>query len=326
MDRRRQLRERGERDRERPNDARWTARRLILAMSVIALMGSSSATQAQKPDSLQRDSARVAAGAPRPAATPSTAAPADSDNQLVPLFSLRDAAVAAGFVAATVGLFEVDRIVAKNAQAQVTQANRFLKDVSKPSEIIAWPGALVISGGFYAFGRVAHRNRFAELGWHSTEALVLAASVTNLLKGVLGRSRPFVSADTVPNDFKFGAGFSDQNRSSFPSGHTSTAFAAASALASETRSQWPHQWWSAWLVAPALYSGATVVGLSRMYHNRHWGSDVLLGAAIGTFSGRKIVQYAHGHPGNRLDRIMLSTKVVPDGHGGALMMTSIPCP
>jgi hypothetical protein len=63
-----------------------------------------------------------------------------------------------------------------------------------------------------------------------------------------------------------------------------------------------------------------------MYHNKHWGSDVLLGAAIGTFSGRKVVQYAHGHPGNRLDRIMLRTTVAPDGHGGVTVGTSVPIP
>jgi hypothetical protein len=63
-----------------------------------------------------------------------------------------------------------------------------------------------------------------------------------------------------------------------------------------------------------------------MYHNRHWGSDVLLGAAIGTFSGRKMVQYAHGHPNNRLDRIMLSTTIVPDGRGGVALGTSFQIP
>jgi hypothetical protein len=75
-----------------------------------------------------------------------------------------------------------------------------------------------------------------------------------------------------------------------------------------------------------MYAGATSVGLSRMYHNKHWGSDVLLGAAIGTFSGRKVVQYAHGHPGNLLDRIMLGTKVSPDGHGGVSVGTSFQLP
>jgi hypothetical protein len=63
-----------------------------------------------------------------------------------------------------------------------------------------------------------------------------------------------------------------------------------------------------------------------MYHNRHWASDVVMGAAIGTFTGRKIVQYAHGHPDNRLDRILLRVSVVPDGIGGQMVMVSLPAP
>jgi membrane-associated phospholipid phosphatase len=145
-----------------------------------------------------------------------------------------------------------------------------------------------------------------------------------VLKKVTGRARPFVSADTNASDFKLFGGFSQENRSSFPSGHTTTAFAAAAAVSSEARSQWPHAWWSAWLIPPALYGGATVVGLSRMYHNRHWASDVTLGAAIGTFSGIKVVQYTHSHPHNLLDRIMLRTAVVPQGHGRAALVWSLP--
>ena len=49
-----------------------------------------------------------------------------------------------------------------------------------------------------------------------------------------------------------------------------------------------------------------------------------IGAAIGTFSGRKVVQYAHGHPGNRLDRVILRTSIVPDGHGGVALAFSFP--
>lgn len=320
------LRAIGQRDQWKVDGVRCMARRLAVALSVIALIGSSSAAEAQKPDSLTRDTARVGPVAPRPGATPSTVAAPDSDKQLVPLFGLRDAAVAASFVAATVGLFEVDKIVAKNAQNQVTQANRFLKDVSKPSEIIAWPGSLIISGGLYAAGRMTQHRRLSEIGLHGTEAIVLAAGVTNLVKGMVGRARPFVSADTSPNDFKFGGGFGHENRSSFPSGHTTTAFAAASAIASETRSQWPHAWWSAWVVAPVLYTGAAVVGVSRMYHNKHWASDVMLGAAIGTFSGIKVVQYTHSHPRNRLDRLLLGTHVAPNAHGGVAISWSLPAP
>src|SRR4029079_2954166 len=130
-------------------------------------------------------------------------------------------------------------------------------------------------GGLYTVGKVAHHPRLAEVGWHGTEAVLLANSITNVLKWGLGRARPYAVADTNPHDFKFGGGFGDDRRTSFPSGHTTTAFAAASAVASEARAQWPHQWYSAWLIPPVLYGGATMVGLSRMYHDKHWASDVI---------------------------------------------------
>ena len=48
-----------------------------------------------------------------------------------------------------------------------------------------------------------------------------------------------------------------------------------------------------------MYGGATLVGLSRMYNNAHWASDVTLGAAIGTFSGIKVVRFNHSHAHDR---------------------------
>jgi hypothetical protein len=42
-----------------------------------------------------------------------------------------------------------------------------------------------------------------------------------------------------------------------------------------------------------------------MYNDKHWASDVALGAAIGTLSGKLVVRYAHGRPGNLIDRIAL---------------------
>ena len=61
---------------------------------------------------------------------------------------------------------------------------------------------------------------------------------------------------------------------SFPSGHTAQAFAAATFLSEEYSRQFP------WMPY-AAYGTATTVGLLRMANNRHFISDVLLGAGIG---------------------------------------------
>ncbi|MDQ6635160.1 MAG: phosphatase PAP2 family protein [Gemmatimonadota bacterium] len=135
------------------------------------------------------------------------------------------------------------------------------------------------------------------------------------IKAIAGRARPYVSADTNPRDLALGRGFNKGNYKSFPSGHATAAFSAAAAVVAETHEWWPH---STWYIAPVMYGGAAAVGLSRMYDDQHWASDVLMGAAIGTFAGVKTVRFNHTRAGNRIDQILLGARVVPTGNGAAL--------
>jgi membrane-associated phospholipid phosphatase len=239
------------------------------------------------------------------------------------LFTYRDAAMAAGFVGLTFAMFPADRHIAERLQDEDLHTQRFLENSATGVEWITSPGAFFIGGGLYAVGRIAKKPNMADLGWHGTEAVLISSGVTGLLKGMLGRARPFVTGDTLTHDFKFGGGFANSDRQSFPSGHTTTAFAAASAVTSEVRRMWPKYTWYA---APVLYGGATLVGLSRMYHNKHWASDVVLGAAVGTFSGLKVVRYSHAHPDNPIDKAILHATISPDGHGGGYLGFTFPAP
>lgn len=237
------------------------------------------------------------------------------------LFTAGDAAQAAGFVGLTIAMFPADRSIAGRLANENSKANKFFDRSATGFELISTPGAFIFGPALYAFGRYAHHPDIEDLGWHGTEAVVLATGVTGLLKGVLGRSRPYVTNDTNPRDFNFGKGFSGEDRTSFPSGHTTVAFAAASSATSEAQRIWPGH---TWIVAPVTYGGATLVGLSRMYHNKHWASDVVLGAGIGTFSGLKVVRYSHAHPDNLIDRVILKTSIAPDGHGGGVLAWTVP--
>ena len=243
------------------------------------------------------------------------------------LFNARDAWLAAGFVGLTVAMFPIDKHIELHLRDQTTPANRFLDGSAKGFEYVTTPGSFIIGGALYGIGVVTQKPKLKDLGWHGTEAVLLGSGITGLLKGTLGRARPDFNATgpvtTRPSDFQFGKGFTVASRQSFPSGHTTTAFAAASAVTSEVHRMWPQY---TWYVAPVLYGGATLVGLSRMYHNRHWASDVALGAGIGTFSGLKVVKYSHAHPDNLVDRIILRTTAAPDGRGGAYIIWSAPAP
>ena len=276
-------------------------RRIVVALGLAALCVQSAESVAQQKVE-QTDTARAHA------------------QTQAPFFTRKDAYLAGGFALGTVALFPLDKHIATRLLDSSAQANRFFKHSATGLELIASPGAYVIGGTLYVVGELAHQPRVADLGWHGTEAVLFGDGVTYLIKGIAGRARPALSLGTDPTSWRAGKGFTSGDWSSFPSGHTTTAFAAAAAVTNETTRWWPR---STWIVGPLMYAGATGVGLSRMYHDRHWGSDVVLGAAIGTFSGRKVVQYAHGHPHNLFDRFILRTSVLPDGHGGAIVGVSV---
>jgi membrane-associated phospholipid phosphatase len=228
------------------------------------------------------------------------------------LFNRRDLVVAGAFTGTTILLFPLDRRLAQDLQDSSIQANHFFRSASNRVEFIASPGAYYIGGVMYLVGRASGNRRVADLGFHGTEAVLLGEVTSYILKGVLGRGRPYVSNSTVPTDFDLGRGFKSKDWRSFPSGHTTTAFAAAAAVTDETTLWWPR---STWIVGPLMYGGATLVGLSRMYHSRHWASDVAVGALIGTFSGKKVVLASHSNPNNAIDRVMLGTFVAPSQYG-----------
>jgi membrane-associated phospholipid phosphatase len=237
----------------------------------------------------------------------------------VPLFTVNDAYLAGGFIAGTLLLHPVDELFARRLQNKSSQSSRFLQDVAVTFRTIAEPGAFFIGGGLYIAGRASKQRDMADLGLHGTEAVVLGSIFAGVLKDAFGRARPFVHPPTDstgfnPNDWQFGRGLtSGDNYRSFPSGHSVAAFAAAAAVVNETSRWWPDL---TWVIGPAMYGGAGIVGLSRMYNNRHWASDVMMGAAIGTFAGNKVVRYHHRtNPTNKFDRWLLGASVHQSASG-----------
>jgi membrane-associated phospholipid phosphatase len=100
--------------------------------------------------------------------------------------------------------------------------------------------------------------------------------LSSALKFVAGRHRPYQGPDsTSVTPFSV-------HYSSFPSGHTGTAFAFSASLAFEFHSYW---------VKVPLYTMATLTGISRMYDNKHWFSDTVAGAFLGYFSALYSEEY-----------------------------------
>jgi membrane-associated phospholipid phosphatase len=240
------------------------------------------------------------------------------------IFSRRDlptiGVVLLGVAAAT----QLDEPAAQRFQSSTLQGNGALHRASTVASAVGDPGTLLLGVGLYVAGRASHRVALADMGLHATEALVVSSALTGALKFATGRARPRVGTlergEIVADIDEFHPGRGLGGFTSFPSGHTTAAFAAASAITSELQRSHPG---TARVAGPLLYGGAALVGLSRIYDDKHWTSDVVMGAAVGTFIGRRVVKYQHAHPDNRLDRWLLPTSAAPI-QGGFSVGWSIP--
>ncbi|MFL5381376.1 MAG: phosphatase PAP2 family protein [Longimicrobiaceae bacterium] len=244
-----------------------------------------------------------------PARSPAQAA--DSAGGEKPaLFERRDLYWAAGFAAATASVAPLDRRLAHTLQDEAWQANRILSKSSTSARLLGSPGAIVLGGVVYGAGRVTGNRGMARVGLHAAEAVFIGDLVTGGVKVIAGRKRPYLSPDD-PYDFRLMRGLRSDSMRSFPSGHTTSAFAAAAAVTAEAAYAWKS---GSTFVGAGLFGAASIVGISRMYNNAHWASDVVVGAAIGTFVGWKVTRYAHEHPTNTVDNFFLG-RPKDDGNG-----------
>lgn len=134
--------------------------------------------------------------------------------------------------------------------------------------------AVGISAALLAGGLVFRDPQVRDTGRDAIEASVISAVLVNaVLKPVVGRERPYDSGgETVFHPFSSNA--------SFPSGHTTEAFAVASVVAMRSEG---------WVVPTVAYTVASLVGVSRVSQSAHFASDVFAGAVLGTAIGRFVV-------------------------------------
>ena len=138
----------------------------------------------------------------------------------------------------------------------------------------SWAGvgiSVIALGG----GLVSHNKPLLDTGRDVIEAEILAAAITTpILKYAIGRARP---GDGV-GAYELRP-FSGND--SFPSGHTTEAFAVASVLSARA---------DGWFVPVLSYTLASCVGYARLNDRAHWASDVIAGGLVGTLIGRTIVK------------------------------------
>ena len=155
---------------------------------------------------------------------------------------------------------------------------------------------VAVSAGLYGIGRYLlppvegepQTNKVSHLGFDLLRAQILSQAIVHGMKYTIRRDRPTGEC------------------CAFPSGHAATAFAVASVLERHLgyRFAWP------------TVAAATYVAVSRLHDNRHFVSDVLFGAAIGTATGWTIV--------GRHGRSSYALMPAPVRGGFAMMLTRVP--
>ena len=131
------------------------------------------------------------------------------------------------------------------------------------------------SGILYAAGLWSGNRPWSETGMLLFESIACAGITTTVVKTVVGRSRP----STGDGPGRFHPWTFDDDHLSFPSGHSTVAFAVSSVLARRADNA---------IVTVLLYSAAVVTSWSRMYNDEHWLSDNLAGAIIGISAGLSV--------------------------------------
>lgn len=209
------------------------------------------------------------------------------------LFRGSDATILGVSTVGAVLLMQRDQAITEWFRQSSLQQNSALKGTLTGARLFGDPGSLIISGAMWAGGR-AFDNKTLELdGQYSFEAVAVSSVATFILKGLAGRARPYADS-TNANNFAFGRGIKgDGAYQSFPSGHATAAFAFASAMTARIERRNPKD--AKW-IGPLLYGAATLTAISRVYDHKHWASDVLLGAGIGTVGGLMTVRWHDRHP------------------------------
>ncbi|HEX4627955.1 MAG TPA: phosphatase PAP2 family protein [Gemmatimonadales bacterium] len=140
------------------------------------------------------------------------------------------------------------------------------RHMGQPEVFVSVPAAMLVTG------LVTHRPGLERAAGRVAASLLLAGGLTGAGKLAVGRLRPNQATEAYL--FKPFSG-----ADALPSGHTTMAFALATALSDELHRPW---------ASVALFVAAAATGWSRLNDNKHWLSDIAAGAAVGIASTQLI--------------------------------------
>ena len=183
-------------------------------------------------------------------------------------FAITAAVVGSGFL--------FDNTVRKLSQQDHTNFKDNLFDIDR---YYMTTYAAIATAGIYGVGLLANSDKIRNVGVQLGESVIYAGVITVTLKSLLGRSRPFTErghADFHPFTVS-------DDKVSFPSGHATLSFAFSTVMANQVDNIF---WKAGW------FGAAGLVSYARLYHDKHWLSDVVMSGAIGYLVGRFVVNHS----------------------------------
>jgi membrane-associated phospholipid phosphatase len=137
---------------------------------------------------------------------------------------------------------------------------------------------------FGLYGIIFKSNKVKTTTLLATQSYLAAGAMSYAVKFLSGRQRPNAGGPD-PDNMIWRGPSAHSTESSFPSGHTTAAFSAATVFAQEYKDQT--------LIPVIAYTAATLVGISRISQNAHWLTDVFAGAALGYVTGKQVSNNYH---------------------------------
>lgn len=209
-----------------------------------------------------------------------------------------------------------DQSVRDAARSSGPQDSEAIRTAAMYGDLFGQPVSLALAVTMYGGGLYAKRPVIATAGFRAVESIGVSGVVTFVLKQAFGRARPAVSPDD-PRDWEWGRGFGklDGDFLSMPSGHATAAFAFATSVSKHVARVAPeHARW----VAVTTYGSAVLTAYARIYKDRHWLSDVTVGAGIGTVTALAIDRWHATRPNDPIDGFFLKPVLAPlrDGSTG----------
>lgn len=209
-----------------------------------------------------------------------------------------------GSAAATYGLMHADQKVFTNwGGVNRRTLNNDIWDIPTAYGIVEYANIASLSA--YTIGLLFGEDEIRKLGRLLFQSLSYSGLTVMGFRIIAGRERPYSGL----GPWKYNPITLDNEIQSFPSGHTTVAFAASTVLA---------EYFDTWYSRVFFYGLASLTAYARIYNNQHWTSDVFFGALIGLAGGFFVMDQE-----NKREEIITGEKIklTPNGLGLSIIIT-----